>query len=98
MNVEYLERGRFLVESESTKDEFYLVDLLERGRRGTCDCRDFEIRVQAVIDRGEEPMNDNCKHIRHVTSLIPDCKRILFRMAAFEAECAKNPERFGRVK
>ena len=93
--MEPYEFCRFLVESESHPGEWYLVDLLERNRRSVCDCRDFEIRVQASLDRGDTPKSDNCKHIRHIKSMITDVEKVLFRMAAFEAKCERNPMRIG---
>lgn len=95
MRVEDYEFGRFLVESEKTPGEFYLVDLLERGRRGICSCKDFEIRVQAALDRGDVPERDACKHIEKVRSMIPEVDTVLFRLAAFEAKCERKPMKIG---
>lgn len=93
MRVEHYERGRYFVESESKPGEFYLVDLLERGRLGSCDCRDYDIRIQAAIDRGDKPVRPYCKHIAAVRSAVGDADRIAFLIAAFEAHCERYPLR-----
>lgn len=95
MRVEPYEFGRAFVQSESSPEDWYLVDLLERHRLGECNCRDYEIRIQAAIDRGDETTKPWCKHIEAVRAMIPDVDAVLFRMAAFEAKCERNPVRFG---
>ena len=95
MRVEPYEFGRYFVESESQPGEWYLVDLLGRARLGVCDCRDYEIRIQAAIDRGDPTTKPWCKHIEAVRKLIPDVESVLFRMAAFEAQCERKPMRIG---
>ena len=92
--MEPYEFGRYFVESESKPGEWYLVDLLERGRLGVCTCADYEIRIQAALDRGDTS-KPFCKHQIAVRNLIPDCDKVLFRMAAFEAQCERKPARFG---
>lgn len=96
MRVEPYERGRFFVQSESHPEDEYLVDLLDRGRRGSCTCRDYDIRIQAAIDRGDVPSKDTCKHIDRVRSAVGDYERIAFLIAAFEAWCEQHPMKIGK--
>lgn len=62
MQVASFERGRFLVESESTPGSSYLVDLLEYGRQSFCACIHYGVTIQPLLELGEKPLKHLCKH------------------------------------
>lgn len=65
-----IERARFLVESESSRQHRYLVDMLEHTRKGRCDCIHFSVTIQPRYDAGETPRKTFCKHIVAVVKFI----------------------------
>lgn len=62
MEVTPYEAGRFHVVSDDPKrrGKKYLVDMMERGGRGQCDCENFRIEVTY------KARQEDCKHIRRV--------------------------------
>lgn len=66
---------RFFVTSQTGDPELvYLVDLQSFWGAGQCTCKDFEMRHQPFLVRGDKSGSDRlrCKHIRLVRSLLMD--------------------------
>jgi hypothetical protein len=113
MAVTPFERARFLVESESSPEQWYLVDMLEHTRQGRCECPHFSITIEPLYEAGESPVKRSCKHIKRVVKFIAKLvqslvsfrlnkserdyavKKFLFQLAALEARCKINPQRYG---
>jgi hypothetical protein len=69
--LKWLEAKRWIVDSHTTRD-VYLVDLEPQGKlkSGKCNCIDFAVRVEAAVNRGEDPGRFYCKHILEVAKHI----------------------------
>lgn len=59
MKITYSNRNHLHIEGENKS--VYMVDLDANGRKGSCNCKQFKIRVQPAWNEGRKVAP--CKHI-----------------------------------
>ena len=69
--VEKVDRGRFLVQSETRAGINHLVDVLayrsDCDYNGSCTCESFQCNMEPKLKKGQPPSDAlRCKHIRFV--------------------------------
>lgn len=59
MNITYNDGTKFHIKGDTKS--VYVVDLEDNNRRGSCNCRQFKVRVQPQWNKGNKV--SPCKHI-----------------------------------